>query len=88
MHEIAVDIRIDCPMSQELEEFVQSIPTAGNYSSPFGEWKSSFVHNMTQLIRLVESEKIRNSFWSVKTDDRLSQAVEKSEQIKPSVDAN
>ncbi|WP_068466661.1 cupin domain-containing protein [Candidatus Protochlamydia phocaeensis] len=74
-HDIAIDIKINCPMSTELKDFVKSIPPAGNYSSSFEEWKSSFVNNMTNLIRLVESEKISNSFWSVKTDDRLSQEV-------------
>jgi quercetin dioxygenase-like cupin family protein len=74
-HEIAIDIKINCPMSIELKDFVKSVPPAGNYSSSFEEWKSSFINNMTQLIRLVESEKVFNSFWSVKTDDRLSQEV-------------
>lgn len=74
-HEIAIDIKINCPMSAELKDFVKSIPPAGDYSSSFEEWKSSFVNNMTQLIRLVESKKVFNSFWSVKTDDRLSQEV-------------
>lgn len=77
-HEIAIDIKINCPMSPELKNFVKSIPTAGNYSSTFGEWKSSFINNMTQLIRLLESEKVFNSFWSVKTDDRLSQEVKEN----------
>lgn len=74
-HEIAIDIKINCPMSTELKDFVKSIPPAGNYSSSFEEWKSSFINNMIQLIRLVESEKVFSSFWSVKTDDRLSQEV-------------
>ena len=73
-HEIAIDIKMTCPMSNELEDFVKSIPLADNYSSSFEEMKFSFVNNMTQLIRLVESEKVFNSFWSVKTDDRLSNA--------------
>lgn len=62
-------------MSTELNNFVKSIPPAGNYSSSFKEWKTSFINNMTQLIRLVDSEKVSDSFWSVKTDDRLSQEV-------------
>ncbi len=74
-HEIAIDIKINCPMSTELKDFVKSIPITGNYSSSFEEWKSSFVNNMTQLIRLVESEKVFNSSWSVKTDNRLSQEL-------------
>lgn len=74
-HEISVDIRINCPMSTELQDFVKSIPSAGNYSSSFEEWKSSFINNMTQLIRLIESEKVYHSSWSVKTDDLLSEEV-------------
>ena len=73
-HEIAIDIRITCPMSPELEDFVQSIPPAGHYSSNYEEWKASFINNMTQLLRLVESDKVFSSFWSVKTDD--SQCIE------------
>lgn len=75
-HEIAIDIAIDCPMSEELKGFVKSIPTPGNYCLSFEEWKSSFINNMKQLIRLVESEKVYHSFWSVKTDERLSQECE------------
>lgn len=74
-HKIAIDIKINCPMSSELKDFVKSIPPAGYHSSCFEEWKSSFMNSMTQLIGLVESKKVFNSFWSVKTDDRLSQEV-------------
>lgn len=74
-HEIVIEIKIECPMSAELADFVDSIPTAGTYSSSFQEWKSSFVNNMMQLIHLVESEKILNSYWSVKTDEDLAQKI-------------
>ncbi len=74
-HDIAVDIKINCPMSSELQDFVKSIPAKNDHSLNFEEWKSSFVDSMTQLIRLVESEKVFNSFWSVKADDRLQQEV-------------
>lgn len=67
-HDVALNIKISCPPSAEFEQFVKSIPPAGNYSSSFTEWKSSFINNMNQLIRLVESEKVSNSWWSVKTD--------------------
>lgn len=77
-HNIAIDIRINCPTSPELDEFVKSIPPEGNYSSDFEEWRSSFISNMTQLIHLVESRKVFNSFWSVKTDDRLSEEIQKN----------
>ncbi len=74
-HDITIEIKINCPMSEELRDFVKSIPSGGNYSTNFDEWKSSFINNMTQLIHLVESEKILNSSWSVKTD-LLPQEVE------------
>lgn len=77
-HDIAVEIKIKCPMSPELKDFVKSIPPSGDYSTNFEEWKSSFVNNMNQLIRLVESEKILNSFWSINTDEYLLQEVIKN----------
>lgn len=76
-HEIAIDIKINCPMSNELKEFVRSIPPTGNYSVSFGEWKSSFVNNMTKLIQLIESEKVMNSYWSAKADNRLLEEAKK-----------
>jgi len=70
-HEVAVDIHIQCPMSDELKSFVKSIPENDTTPPTFDEWQSSFVNNMTQLIRLVKSGKVRHSEWSVQTDDRL-----------------
>lgn len=68
-HTIAIEININCPTSEAFNEFMKSIPSAGNYSSNYDEWKSSFINNMTQLIHLVESEQISNSSWSVKVDE-------------------
>lgn len=70
-HNISVNIKINGPDSLEFQEFVKSIPPAGNYTSEYSEWKSSFVNNMNQLIHLVESEKVFSSDWSVKTDYKL-----------------
>ncbi len=67
-HDIAVNIKIACPPSEEFQQFVQSIPPVGDYSSSLAEWKSSFINNMSKLIDLVESEKMSHSWWSVKTD--------------------
>lgn len=75
-NDISVNIKINCPTSDEFQEFVKSIPPAGKYSSSFNEWKSSFVHNMNQLVHLVESEKIFNSWWSVNTNAHLPQETE------------
>ncbi len=72
-HDISVNIKINCPTSDEFQEFVKSIPPAGSYSSSFNEWKSSFVNNMNQLVHLVESEKVFDSWWSVNADAYLPQ---------------
>lgn len=76
-HDISVNIKINCPASDEFYEFVKSIPSGGNYSSSFNEWKSSFVNNMNQLVHLVESEKIFNSLWSVNTDAHFPQEAKR-----------
>lgn len=70
-HEITIDIKINCPMSSELMEFVKSIPPSGEYFSTYEEWKSSFINNMTQLFQLIESEKVHSTYWSVKADETL-----------------
>ncbi len=68
-HDFSVNIRMNCPMSKELKNFIRAIPPSGNYSSNFDEWKSMFVDNMSQLVHLVQNEKIYNAFWSIRTDD-------------------
>lgn len=77
LHEVAIEIKIDCPLSPELKDFAKSIPPAGSQSASFEDWKNSFVNNMTKLIHLVQSEKISHSFWSAKTDDHLMQVIQK-----------
>lgn len=67
-HDIAVDIRINCPKGEEYKAFCDSIPASGDYDSSFEEWKNSFTHNMTRLLELVESGKLTTSWWSVVTN--------------------
>jgi hypothetical protein len=75
-HDVSVNIKINCPISDEFQEFVKSIPsTAAGNDLSFDEWKSSFVKNMNQLVHLVESEQVFNSWWSVNTDYCLPQEV-------------
>lgn len=52
-HDISVNIKINCPASDEFQEFVKSTPSTDSDSSSFDEWKSSFIYNMDQLIHLV-----------------------------------
>lgn len=64
-HEINVEIKINCPMSEELQNFFNSTPT--KQSANYEEWRSAFIDNFTQLIKLVESNKINAGTWSVNT---------------------
>jgi hypothetical protein len=75
-HSIAMEIKILCPSSEEFSSFAGSIPEQGEYVT-YEEWKNSFVNNFTQLLNLIESGKIYNASWSVKTDDHaLAQTKE------------
>lgn len=66
--EIAVEIKIKCPMSDEFMEFARSIPEVSEETVSYEEWKASFVKSMFQLINLIESEKIDQAYWTAKTD--------------------
>ncbi len=70
-HEVLIEIKIKCPMSEELKAFVKSIPDPESQSVGLEEWKASFISNMTRLMDLVESKKMFDAHWSVKTDDQL-----------------
>ena len=74
-HEVAIKIKIHCPMSEELIKLVQSLPYPEDRSVDFEDWKTSFVHSMSELIHLVESGKISSSSWAAKTDDPLWQRI-------------
>ena len=69
-YDIKVGIEINCPMSDELQAFMDSIPCGPDgVCRDFDEWKNSFIDNMTMLIQLVNSEKIHNSCWSVGVEE-------------------
>lgn len=76
-HEVTIEVKIKCPMSEELKEFVKSIPAPDEQSVSFDDWKESFTTSMEHFIRLVESGKICDAHWSAKTDDALPGLVEK-----------
>lgn len=67
-NEISINIKIHCQTSDEWQDFVNSIPSEGSDASNFGEWKSSFLNNMSQLIRLVESDNLFDASLSVQTN--------------------
>ncbi len=51
-------------MSEELAEFVKSVPERSENSTSLAEWQAAFVNSMNQLIRLVESGKMQGSLWN------------------------
>lgn len=59
-YQVKVQINITCPMSIELQAFLNSIPrdTQDDVEMDFYEWKYSFINNMYKLIELVDSEKL------------------------------
>jgi hypothetical protein len=77
-YDVMVDLKINCPMSGGLKEFVKSIPPADRRSVNLEEWKASFINSMSSLIRMIENEKIYQAYWSAKTDDCLLQDIEAS----------
>lgn len=76
--DITIEIKLNCPMSPELESFVKSMPKAGNYSASYEEWQSSFSKNMHELLKLIESKKVYSSYWTVKTTDALPPETSKT----------
>ena len=79
-HDITVQIHINCPESPEFTEFVQSIPAAGNHSTTFEEWKTSFVANMLRLVNLVESEQVNSSSWGVNSQEHVEPTTQENGQ--------
>ena len=63
-YNVTVEIKLTCPMSEELTAYVNSVPPAGERSTSLSEWQASFVNSMNQLIHLVESGKMSDSVWS------------------------
>jgi hypothetical protein len=68
-HDLFLSVKLNCPTSPELQEFVQSIPPADYQSVGYEDWKMSFLNNMNHLMRLVESEKVFESWWWVTTHE-------------------
>ncbi len=65
--EVTVEIKLTCPMSEELTEFMKSIPQTSEDSTSLDEWQTSFANSMTKLIQLVKSGKMESSLWTADT---------------------
>lgn len=56
--QLSMTVDMKCPMSEELQAFIDTIPKE---QSPSFEWQESFVNNLTALIKLVQSDKFRDA---------------------------
>lgn len=68
--EIVIEIKIQCPTSEEYNQYVASIPENSGDTSTYDEFRYSFINNMAQLCRLVDSGKVNHAWWTVKTADK------------------
>lgn len=74
--EFTMEIKIQCPPSEEFRAFWESIPSGENESVSFEEFQFSFVQTLNQLVCLVESGKIYQSSWWVKPTQKNSSGTE------------
>jgi hypothetical protein len=72
LHKLSVTIDIECPMSEELQAYIDAVPT--EQSPTFEEWQASFAESMTALIQLAQSGKVRDCGWTssvISPDDEV-----------------
>ncbi len=65
-------------MSEELTEFVKSIPERSEDTITLAEWQASFVNSMNQLVHVVESGKMEQAHWAahVVPSDEVEQTAD------------
>lgn len=69
--DVKVGIELQCPMSQELQNFMDTIPTGEDYDeNDWDSWSHDFVLSMRKLIELVESGKVGNAVYSTSVIDQ------------------
>ncbi len=75
---VNVEVQLACPMSEELTDFIKSVPERNEGSITLAEWQADFVKSMNQLIHLVESGKMENSRWTahINSSDEVGQTAD------------
>ncbi len=68
-HTVELSVELDCPESDELTEFKNSLSLKKETLPSFAEWKSSFMHTLTQVIALLESEKLSSARFLIEVGD-------------------
>ena len=70
IHTLELEIAFDCPRSDALQDFIQSIPDPEALSED--DWKPSFLNNLSKLASIVETDQIAGGFWSISIHDPIS----------------
>ena len=66
--DIHVEIDLNCPPSEEFNNYVKSVPFY-NMNAELLDWQTSFILSMNELIKIVESGKFDQAIWSSKVLD-------------------
>jgi hypothetical protein len=66
---VNIQIKLLCPNSDELENLRNVIPENTGSQVSYEEFSHSLKINLAQLIELIESGKVRDSFWSIAIED-------------------
>lgn len=69
LKEVNIQIKLICPTSDELENLKNVIPENTGSPVTYEEFSHSLKINLAQLIELVDSGKVHDSFWSIYIED-------------------
>lgn len=66
-HKIWIEVNINCPMSEELNALLETIPSPDTpaVTEDYEEWAESFEKVMTKVIELIKSKKVGNTSLSI-----------------------
>lgn len=74
--DVVLNIRLNCPPSEELEAFLAAVPQ--QETANLEEWRTGFVHSMGKLLQLVESKNVNKASWKVHTGTQYSAKEKKA----------
>jgi hypothetical protein len=78
-HQIKLVVEIEAEMTQELQDFINSIPTKTDLNISYEEWSKNCINTLNHLEKLIENGKVYNSFFTV--SDKVD-GVEQEHAIK------
>jgi hypothetical protein len=70
-YDVKVGIELQCPMSPELQNFIEAIPLQSDEDhNDYAQWSRDFVLSMKKLIELVESGEVGNASFTISVSDK------------------